>query len=731
MKSEFALAFNQICSEYNLPREVVLDAIRAALVTAYRRDSKVPPTQNVSAEINLNTGLARIYIEKDIVESVDDPITQITLRRARRIKPDVELEGTVMVDETPKDFGRIAAQTAKQVITQRLREAERESQFNRFSRQENEIIIGTVQSVTPRGVTLHLERTEEAHMPRREQIPGERYVLHQKIRAYVLQVRRTSRGPNIIVSRSHPLMLRRLLELEVPEVRAGQVEINAVAREAGTRAKIAVSATQTGIDPVGACVGMRGIRIQTISRELHDERIDVLEYSEDPATFISNALSVPVILCVTLDENNPNGRTASVVVLDQHLSLAIGRSGQNARLAAKLTNWRVDIQGATEAGFWALEQINKTPELLDDLRSQAALLPKLASVMRSHEEDRYPYTDEERRLIGRTVKAIREAAIARRDAERPGAQQARERRHAQRRVEAARVEAKREARERVPKAAYNTPLSELELAPKLYSNLISDGLSNVGELMERMALGDEALLMLNGVGVKALSDIKASIESNGWELRTLEAEEQEAEAAPEVEAVEEVEELVEELIAEEPEPVVAEEAEVPEAEKVVQPVAEAVAEAEPVAVDEAPAAEAPAPEVVEAAELEVEPEPETLEAEPEALETEPEAPEAKLTEEEEEEELPVIELVTEKTEEEEDGVFADLVDDYTEVLSKDEYIYDDRPFVEEEEEEEKKSSGKKARRRAVFYDEETGETYVIHKHRHGDEEAWDEYTGDY
>jgi transcription termination/antitermination protein NusA len=713
MKSEFALAFNQICSEYNLPREVVLDAIRAALVTAYRRDSKVPPTQNVAAEINLKTGLARIYIEKDIVESVDDPITQISLKKALRIKPDVELEGTVMVDETPKDFGRIAAQTAKQVITQRLREAERESQFNRFSRQENEIIIGTVQSVSPRGVTLHLERTEEAQMPRREQIPGERYVLHQKIRAYVLQVRRTSRGPNIIVSRSHPLMLRRMLELEVPEVRAGQVEINAVAREAGTRAKIAVSTNQSGIDPVGACVGMRGIRIQTISRELHDERIDVLEYSEDPATFISNALSLPIILCVTLDENNTNGRTASVVVLDQHLSLAIGRSGQNARLAAKLTNWRIDIQGATEAGFWALEQINKTPQLLDDLHNRASLLPKLASVMRSHEEDRYPYTDEERRLIGETVKAIRKVAIARRDAERPGAQQARERRHAQERVEEARVEAKREARERVPKAAYNTPLDELDLGSKIYSNLINDGLSNVGELMERMALGDEALLMLNGVGIKALNDIKEAIKSSDWELRT--REEEEGVEAAETEVVEEVEALVEDLLPEEPEPAVEE-----EAEGVLEPVAEeaAVADTEVAAAPETAAApEMAAPEEAVA---EIEAEEITETGEPEAVE------------EEEEDELPVIELVTEQTEEEEEeGVFADLVDDYTEVLSKDEYVYDDRGFVEEEEEEDKKSSGKKARRRAVFYDEETGETFVVHKHRHDDDEAWDEFGGDY
>lgn len=558
MKSEFALAFNQICAEYSLPKEVVLDAIRAALATAYRRDWKVPATQNVEAEISLETGLARIYIEKVVVEEeVEDPQIQIRLVAARRRKPDVQVDDVLMVDVTPHNFGRIAAQTAKQVITQRLREAERESQFNRFSRQENEIIIGTVQSVNPRGVTLHLERTEEAHMPRREQIPGERYVLHQKIRVYVLEVRRTSRGPEIIVSRSHPLMLRRLLELEVPEIRNGQVEINAVAREAGTRAKVAVSARQVGIDPVGACVGMRGIRIQTISNELHGERIDVVQWDDDPETFISNALSVPSIVSVTLDEHNTGGRTASVAVLDEHLSLAIGRSGQNARLAAKLTNWRIDIQGATEAAMWSLEQVNQTPELLDALRSKAALIPQLAAVMRTHETDRYPYTDEERKIIGTVIKAVHQAIIAKRDAERPGSSQARARQRAQRHADAERVKAKQEAQARVPRGAYKVPLKDLDLSEKVYSHLIASGLESVGGVMEKLAVGDEPLLMINGIGVKALREVKDAVQSSGLQLLTLDdaqeepdvaevaTEEAVAEATPETDTTVDIEEPAE------------------------------------------------------------------------------------------------------------------------------------------------------------------------------------------
>ena len=677
MKSEFSLAFNQICAEYSLPREVVLEAVRAALATAYRRDWKVPSTQNVTAEINLDTGLARIFIERVVVDVVEDPLTQITVEDAEKVRSNATVDDIVLVDVTPRNFGRIAAQTAKQVIMQRLREAERESQFHRFSRQENEIIIGTVQSIAPHGITLHLERTEEAHMPRREQIPGERYSLHQKIRVYVLEVRRTSRGPEIVVTRSHPKMLRRLLELEVPEIRSAQVEVNSVAREAGARAKVAVSARQLGLDPVGACVGMRGMRIQTISRELHGERIDVVLYDKDPATFIVNALSVPQILSVTLDENNIGTRTASVVVLDEHLSLAIGRSGQNARLAAKLTGWRVDIQGATEGAKWALDQVNKTPELLDTLRSNAQLIPRLATIMRTHETDRYPYTDEERSTIGTVVHSVRQALIDRRNAERPGAQQARDRLSAQRKVEAERVKAKEQALLRVPKKAYELQLKEMNVSTKVYNNLVNNNLKNVGEIMERLSAGDEELLVLNGIGVKALRDIKSAVQELELHFVDLEAGEE------------------------------------PEETEVVQDVVDQVV----------PVTEAPSVDEVE--EEIPEPTPE-LEAEVSVVEQ----IEAEMVSEQDE--AVESETVTEEVVEEQEVPAAFDFESFTEVVGEFE-TFEEELVPEGDSLAEPDSKGRRERRRkqrAVFFDDESGETYVRRRHRSGDD-AWDDYGDDF
>ncbi len=550
MKSEFALAFNQICAEYGLPRDIVLDALRTALVTAYRRDWKVPQHQSVTAEVNLNTGLAHIFLEKVVVASeeelaaVEFPETAIVLQEARKINPQVNVGDVVRLDVTPQNFGRIAAQTAKQVITQKLREAERESQFHRFSRQENEIIIGTVQSVRPRGVILHLERTEEALMPKREQLPGERYHVHQKIRVYVLEVKRTPRGPEIIVSRAHPLMLRRLLELEVPEIASGQVEIKAIAREAGSRAKVAVVSHQPGLDPVGACVGMRGVRIQNVSRELHGERIDIVLWDPEPAQFIANALSMKVF-SVTPDEYNPQGRTASVVVMDDQLSLAIGRLGQNARLTAKLTGYRVDIQGITEAALHTLQQLNANPELLDDLKDIVPLIPRLANIMHTHEEEHYPYNDEELRIIKTVIEAVKKAVIARRDRERPETALMRKRRSAQQQAQVERQAATEEARRRVPPEAYERKLDTLDLAEKVRRHLIRNGLQSVGEVMERMALGDESLLMLNGVGAKALREIKAAVENSGLQFVDPDAEPEEVQAEEPEEAMVEPKAVVE------------------------------------------------------------------------------------------------------------------------------------------------------------------------------------------
>jgi len=277
-RSEFAIAFDQICNERNLDKQVVLEAIEAAILTAYKKDHG--SAQNATVKIDPDTGQARVYVTKEVVEEVKDERFEISLADARKIKADAQLGDTVMIENTPEAFGRIAAQTAKQVILQRIREAERDVLFNDYAEREGELINGTVQNIMPQAVTLNLGRTE-ALLPKSQQIPGERYQLHQRVRAYVLEVRKTSRGPHIVVSRTHPNMLRRLLELEVPEIFNGTVEIKSIAREPGSRSKVAVRALQPGLDPVGACVGMRGVRIQNVVKELNGEKIDVVEWNPE------------------------------------------------------------------------------------------------------------------------------------------------------------------------------------------------------------------------------------------------------------------------------------------------------------------------------------------------------------------------------------------------------------------------------------------------------------------
>jgi len=346
LKSEFAIAINQICSERNLPQEVIFEAIESALVSAYKRN--FASTSNIKAEIDFGTGEPHVYEERIVVAEVEDERFEVTLKEAVKIDPEAELGALVREEVTPKSFGRIAAQTAKQVILQRIREAERDALFTSYADREGELINGMVANITPHSITLNLGRTE-AVMPRNQQVPGERYRIGQRIRAFVMEVRRTNRGPQIVVSRTHRDMLRRLLELEVPEIFNGSVEIKSIAREAGRRSKVAVSALQEGVDPVGSCVGVRGMRIQSIVAELSGEKIDVVEWNSDPSTFIANALSPARVNYVVLSNPDSNGKTATVVVPDDQLSLAIGKEGQNARLGAKLTGWRIDIKSASEA----------------------------------------------------------------------------------------------------------------------------------------------------------------------------------------------------------------------------------------------------------------------------------------------------------------------------------------------------------------------------------------------
>ena len=345
MKSDFMVALKQLAAERHLPMEQVLGAIEVALASAFKKDNPASG-QNITVTLNPNSGEVSVYALKTVVDLVEDPEREITVSDASKIK-----KGAVVGDEIaaaeplPHNASRIAAQTAKQVVLQRLREAERELLFQEFAQHEGDIMSGVVETSDPgRAITLDLGRAQ-AILTQEEQVPTERYRKGQRVKVFVLSVRSAPKGPEILVSRSHRNMLRRLFEIEVPEVFNGVVEIKAIAREAGFRSKVAVSANQPGIDPVGSCIGIRGNRIQSIVNELQGEKIDIVSWDPDPRSFIAKSLSPSEPVQVELLEAE---QTAVVVVPDRQLSLAIGKEGQNTRLAARLTGWRLDIKGMTE-----------------------------------------------------------------------------------------------------------------------------------------------------------------------------------------------------------------------------------------------------------------------------------------------------------------------------------------------------------------------------------------------
>ena len=345
MKSDFLIALTQLAAERHLPREQVLGAIEVALASAFKKDNPASG-QNISVTLNPNTGEVSVFALKTVVETVEDQDKEVTVADAQSIKKGAVLGDEVAAAEPlPHNASRIAAQTAKQVVLQRLREAERDLLYQEFQQHEGDIVSGVIEQAEPgRTITLDLGRAQ-AVLPYEEQAPNERYRKGQRTKVYLISVRSTPKGPEILVSRSHKNMLKRLFEIEVPEVYNGVVEIKAIAREAGFRSKVAVSATQPGIDPVGSCIGIRGNRIQSIVNELQGEKIDIVSWDEEPKTFITNALSPSEPVHVELLEQE---QTAIVVVPDRQLSLAIGKEGQNTRLAARLTGWRLDIKGMTE-----------------------------------------------------------------------------------------------------------------------------------------------------------------------------------------------------------------------------------------------------------------------------------------------------------------------------------------------------------------------------------------------
>src|SRR5437773_970083 len=350
MNRELLIVIEQIGREKGIDKETLFEALESALLSASRKT--LGAAENVRMEIDRHTGALKVFGRKKVVEEVTDNKLEISLADAKALNPEAELEDELEQELPPQEFGRIAAQTAKQVILQRVRDAERDRIFKEFEGKDGQILRGVVHRIEKRNVIVEIGKAE-AILPEREQIPGERFNPGDRIRAFVLEVRRSAKGPQITLSRTHPGYLARLFETEIPEIQEGIVVVKAAAREAGERAKVAVASTKRDVDPIGACVGLRGTRIQVISRELRGEKIDIIEWSHDPATFVARALSPAKVSSVTIsEETDPEGgdlQTAALVVLpDNQLSLAIGKKGQNARLAAKLTGMRIDIKSESE-----------------------------------------------------------------------------------------------------------------------------------------------------------------------------------------------------------------------------------------------------------------------------------------------------------------------------------------------------------------------------------------------
>ena len=686
MKNEFALAFNEVLEEKQLPKEVVMEAIEAAMVSAYRRAVNASNAQQIEATIDPDTGKVIIFAEKEVVETVQDPRTEVTLKEAHKVDAEAQIGSMVVVETTPRNFGRVAAQTARQVIQQRIREAERDAQFGHYSKQLGEIVSGVVQAINAQGVTLGLDMKAEGIMPRNQQIPGERFRVHDRVRALLLEVKTSTRGPQIILSRAHRNFLRRLLENEVPEIYHGMVEIRSIAREPGQRSKVAVAALQQGVDPVGACVGIRGVRIQAIVRELNDEKIDVIEWNQDPAAYIAKALSPARVSGVYLNEHAKGAKTATVVVPEDQLSLAIGRDGQNARLAAKLTSWRIDIKSLPEAASDALFKLKNEPRHAAMAEEETDTLPQLDLILAKKSEGR-PVTPEEYQVLTQFVDRVERGVIR------------------QRQVEKQAEEEKRKiAQAKIPDAAFEVPLEDFEISDRVYAVISEVGFPSVGDLMLKMKTDPDSILGLSGMGPKAMRELEEALDTLTENL--------EAEEAAQKEAAAEAEEVaVEEAVVEEASELAGEVEAVSEVSEEIEAAGPEIAEEEPQApVEEVIPEAALAPEEAQAeAAVEEEAEPVEAEMQVEAAETQPE-----IEPQEEETEL-----------EEEPSSLDELFALRPEVLDMVE------PMDEDEEEEDDEGRRKKKKRKKkkyvqVEYDPDQDAMIVKKKRKRSGSEDWDD-----
>ena len=533
MKSEFALAFNELVEDKQLSRDIIQEALESAMISAYRRTVNASNAQYVEARIDMDSGDVSIFAEKEVVDEVQNKNTEVLLNEATLVNPEADLGDMVVVDATPEDFGRIAAQTARQVIQQRIREAEREIQFDYFEKQVGEIVSGVVQAVNSQRATIGLDKKAEGVMLRKDMIPRERLRVHDRIRCLIYDVKDSGRGPQILLSRAHRNFLRRLLENEVPEIYHGIVEIRSIAREPGQRAKVAVSATQQGIDPVGACVGVRGVRIQAIVRELSDEKIDVIEWSDDAEAFIAKAISPARVLGVYLAEFDEEGKTATVVVPEDQLSLAIGRDGQNARLAAKLTGWRIDIKNLVEAADDALVKLQEDPAYAEMAVREEEAVEKISVMLEKKAEGR-PLPPEDYDFMAKFIDRV-------------------ERRlQKQRREED--LEAKRrrdEALATVPELSFEIDILDVDLPDHILYILQEGGFDTLGDLVLQMRVDPDRILALNGIGPKSFEQITELTDNLRVEPTIVEEEVPEAEAET-VEVEPEISPEIEEAVVETP-----------------------------------------------------------------------------------------------------------------------------------------------------------------------------------
>jgi len=497
MKQELVLAFNELLEDKQLPKDLILQALQEAMVHAYKKSiGNATQGQEVTAEINLEKGEMHIFVEKEITEDVQNESTEIILADACKLKPDAELGETIMVEieSTPKDFGRVAAQTARQRMAEKIREAEHKAQIEYYKKQLGEIVGGVVQAISPVGLTIGLELKAEGTMQRKDIIPRERVKIHDRVRALVIEANESPKGPQILLSRTHKDFLRRLLENEVPEIFHGVVEIRAIAREPGQRAKVAVSASQQGIDPVGACVGQRGVRIQNIVSELHNEKIDVVEYDPDPTGFIAKAIRPARVSGVYLGETSEGGKTALVVVPEDQLSLAIGRDGQNARLAAKLTNWRIDIKSLGEAVSDWLAAISKDAALKEKMQLDPEFIAQVEEITARKAEGR-AITAEEYSVLSQFVDRLERKIISQNQA-----------------VKIARQKKQEEILLSIPAGAYRMLLSDCDLPAKILETLAAAGYTNAGDLAIDIKSGSEKITALPGIGPKTLEKLQAFVE---------------------------------------------------------------------------------------------------------------------------------------------------------------------------------------------------------------------------